>query len=201
MKPQDTVHSEEGTELSPFFFMGKSQPISLTLLFLPWKTLLLKNTSNQYIPKGQTSSLNSRRNQAIQPQQLLECKDDQKGQQCDQVWRWNFPLTCRVARLSFGGGLKTTRWWVTRGLEVMILSDNTAVHLIQCQRGNFSPRWTDDRWIGRSNVWALLDSDTFIKIPLMFSHCSTTGDFSSARIPANPYRRGIVMKFGPGFYE
>lgn len=54
---------------------------------------------------------------------------------------------------------------------------------------------------GLEDLGIELDSDTVIKIQLMFPDCSTTDDFSSTRIPANPYSRGIVMNFRPGFYE
>lgn len=54
---------------------------------------------------------------------------------------------------------------------------------------------------GLEDLGIELDSDTVIKIQLMFPDCSTTDDFSSTRIPANPYSQGIVMNFRPGFYE
>lgn len=85
-----------------------------------------------------------------------QSKEDADAQLCNRMWRWSFSIK---------------RWRVTRDLEVVIPSDHRAVHLIQCQRGNFSLLCTDDRWIGKSNIW---DCWILTLIWRRLLQCSTT---------------------------
>lgn len=164
-----------------FFFMGKKVSVLVLLCYSCHERV-------SYL-KIYPSSKYQKVKQVPSRAQNFSQSNSLNAQQC---------LTCRVARPSQHRywTLTITRWWVTHDLQVMILSDNTAVHLILCQRGNFSLHRTDDHWIGRANSLGHCYQDP------TDVHCKYNTWFLALRgYKLIPTGVGTVMKCAARFYE